>query len=169
MNSALQQEAKDIFTDMLQILSKFKVEQLDIIPFEGSWTAGQVAEHIIKANAGIPKLCRGETEEPMPDRVEKLSDMNALFNNYSIKMDSPKSIVPISTNNLLEPILISIKTIQSEFINVIKSEDLNLICLDFAFPTFGYLSRSEWINFGLIHTKRHTNQLVNILDKLNTK
>lgn len=169
MNPELQNETREIFNDMYKVLSKYKDIQLDIIPFESSWTAGQVCEHIIKANEGIPKLCQGSTEIAETDRVERISDLKAIFENYSIKMDSPKSIIPVSTENNLHDIIGSLKNIESDFLFVIETLDPELICMDFAFPTFGYLTRTEWIKFGLIHTKRHSHQLENILLKLNAK
>lgn len=166
MNPELKKETREIFNKMYQVLLKYKENQLDIIPSESSWTAGQVCEHIIKANVGIPKLCKGKTERAENDRVERITDLKAIFENYSIKMDSPKSIIPVSTENNLYEIINTLKNIESDFLAVIETLDLELICTDFAFPTFGYLTMAEWIKFGLIHTKRHSHQLENILLKL---
>lgn len=166
MNKELQNETREIFNGMYKVLSKYKDNQLDIIPFESSWTPGQVCEHIIKANAGIPKLCQGRTETAETDRVERISDLKAIFENYAFKMDSPKSIIPFSTENNLNDIISTLKNIESDFLAVIETLNLELICMDFAFPTFGYLTRAEWIKFGLIHTKRHSHQLENILLKI---
>ena len=37
-------------------LSSVKDEQFNEIPFEGSWTAAQVADHILKSQAGFDKI-----------------------------------------------------------------------------------------------------------------
>lgn len=42
------------FGHLIDELSKFDESTLNQIPFEGSWTAGQTAEHIIICGSGIP-------------------------------------------------------------------------------------------------------------------
>ena len=32
--------------ELLQLFSSFNQEQINVVPFEGSWTAGQLAEHL---------------------------------------------------------------------------------------------------------------------------
>ena len=47
---------------LLAVLDGFKPERLNKVPFEGSWTPGQVAEHITKAQAGTPALLHRKAE-----------------------------------------------------------------------------------------------------------
>ena len=41
-------------------LNLFSEEQLNIVPFEGSWTGGQVGEHLLKS-AGVVEAIYGRT------------------------------------------------------------------------------------------------------------
>ena len=43
----LQSDVNKTFTELAEIISSFNEDQINLIPFEGSWTAGQVGEHII--------------------------------------------------------------------------------------------------------------------------
>ena len=40
------QEFEETTFDLGKVLSSFSQEEFNKIPFEGSWTAGQVAEHL---------------------------------------------------------------------------------------------------------------------------
>ena len=43
--------------------------------------------------------------------------------------------------------------------NQVKEIDLTVTALDFALPTFGYLTRYEWVKFMIVHMQRHIRQL----------
>ena len=42
--------------EFYNVLASFTQEQLNESPFEGSWTAAQVADHMLKSKKGIPGL-----------------------------------------------------------------------------------------------------------------
>ena len=55
---------KDLYATgdaLLAALEKFTPAQLNKAPFEGSWTAAQVADHLLKSNGGILKIIEGKT------------------------------------------------------------------------------------------------------------
>ncbi len=146
------------------MVAEFTPEQLDTIPSEG-WSAGQVAEHIIKATSGFPAFFNGRTEKSERAADEKTEGIRNLFLDFSIKMESPEFILPTHTQHNRNEILETIKTIEKELLNIAETQDLSLLCLDFELPGFGSLTKYEWISFGLAHTERHIHQLTKILQK----
>lgn len=72
--SELKNEIENVYHNLNEALSQFTEKELNTIPFEGSWTAGQVAEHITKSNQGILlQLLNGKaklTNRPYDEQVE---------------------------------------------------------------------------------------------------
>src|SRR3954465_2712501 len=99
MNAQLLKENQTTFSDLYRSIDLFKEEQIDVVPFEGSWTPGQVMEHILKAVAGIPQLCRANTQPAQRPENEKTAGLKNLFLDFNMKMKSPDFIVPIETQH----------------------------------------------------------------------
>ena len=51
----LAEEIQQSADEFIATLSRFSNEQLNTVPFAGSWTAGQVADHIRKATDGVTR------------------------------------------------------------------------------------------------------------------
>jgi len=58
-------------TEFQELISSFDKAQLNAVPFEGSWTPGQVAQHIIMANSGFGEVLNGPVidTERAPDEL----------------------------------------------------------------------------------------------------
>ena len=85
------------------------------------------------------------------------------FLNMEIKMQAPDFIIPeeklYDRNELLKELEVN----KLYLTRIINCKPLDEACMDFEFPTFGFLTRYEWIQFILFHVQRHTIQLQNIL------
>jgi hypothetical protein len=140
----------------IESLNAFPEENLNIIPFPGSWTAGQVVDHIIKATAGVPdKVTKPAGREP-DLQVELLK---SVFLNFSTKLSSPEFIIP--DNGPFEKSVQLSELIKNREtnINIILTQDLTELCAEFELPQLGYLTRYEWMKLISFHTQRHTYQL----------
>ncbi len=152
--------------ELMHLLQPLSEEQLNTVPFEASWTAGQLGDHLFKSY-GIAAVLNGKTEATTRPVEEKIVPVKNVFLNFEIKMKSPDFIVP-STGHFDKTILVSglekrINGIK-DFIN--KKEDLSPTCLDFQLPNAGTLTRTEWIQFMTVHTVRHVHQLKRIVAAL---
>ncbi len=150
------------FTALHQLISSFDEEQLNDIPFEGSWTAGQVVQHLILANSGFLEVMQGPVKdtERIPD--EQVEHIKRDFLNFSIKMESPDFILPLPLSYSKHRQLGTIEEIKSGILHVIETMDLSKICMTFELPGYGFLTRFEAVYFVNYHTQRHTHQLKNI-------
>ena len=163
------EELNQTTVEFLQTLDSFPADQINIVPFEGSWTAGQVAEHILISEGGLPEMLMAETavtERPVDERVALLE---SIFLDFSTKLKAPDFNVPSNGPHEKEKLMADFRHVRKQLEHVAQTADLTLTCTTFPFPTIGELTRWEWINFVICHAKRHIHQLRNILAKLTEK
>lgn len=167
MKAETQKNIVDTFQKLHKIFSAFSEEELNVIPFQGSWTAGQTVQHIIMACSGYPKLFSGNTEETTRKPDEKVKEIDGLFLNFNIKMDAPEFLIPEKRNYNKNNLNSKLFQIENELFESAEIYDLTRTCMDFQVPGFDKFTIYEWIDFALVHTQRHTNQLNNIHKYLN--
>ena len=74
-------------------------------------------------------------------------------------MDAPIFLQPEKKEYDKKVLIEKLHKIEFDLLDSAEKYDLTLTCLDFQVPGFDKFTIYEWINFVLIHTKRHTNQL----------
>ena len=166
VSNKLAMELEATTTDLLNTLSTFKEEQINAVPFEGSWSAAQVADHLLKANGGILHTLRGKMQQTQRPVDKNDAAIKKVFLDFSIKMKSPKELVPSTFPLQKEAEINSLNTTMKGLQDASKTLDLSETCLDFELPGFGALTRLEWLYFCNYHTQRHTQQLKNIHNQL---
>ncbi len=164
-------EKKEIIADIEQtitwLIKLIDPETYNQIPFEGSWTAGQVVEHINIVGTGFDQLLNGATEVTTRPVDELVGRIKTMFLNFDGKSIAAANVTPAPGNYNLQDHLIKLESIKSAIINDINTLDMSMTCLNFDIRTFGYLTRLEAVYFFLFHTKRHVHQLQNIVNQLN--
>jgi hypothetical protein len=143
-------------------LSAFTSHELNLVPFEGSWTGGQTVQHIILACSGFSKLFAGKKEKTLRDPEANIKKLDEIFLDFNSKMESPEQLKPAAIDYDKNILLASIEKIKNDLAEASETYDLTLTCLDFQMPGFENFTISEWIHFAIIHTKRHTHQLDSI-------
>ena len=156
-------------TDLLQTISMFSPRQFNAIPFEGSWSAGQVAEHLLKSESGLPSLFQGNTKQPNRPVDEKMETIRSTFLDFESKFESPDFIRPSAEPKNQEIILEAFGKSRKEINRVIGITDMSNCFTDFPFPQMGIFTGWEWIYFLTCHSIRHTRQMKNIYSILSKK
>jgi DinB superfamily len=161
----LTKQVKETGTAVIDELNLFSEEQLNVVPFEGSWTGGQVAEHLLKS-AGVVEVVFGRTT-PTTDRPpdEKIPTLR-IFLDFSIKMKSPDFILPSDGFHARQPLIDQLQNDWDRLGEAVDTLDLSETCLDSEMPNVGHMTRLEWISFYVYHSKRHLHQLKNIHSSL---
>lgn len=162
MKNELKQEITATFEQLYKTISLFNQDEINTIPFEGSWTAGQVTRHIIKATSGFHKVCDSNTKKLEEAADKKIPALKEIFLNFSTKYDSPDFIYPETKEYDKIDLLSTLQKIEIEMLDIAENYDLSLTCLDFEIPGMGNLTIQELLNFGIFHTQRHIHQLKNI-------
>jgi len=143
-------------------LDSFTSAEFNTIPFEGSWTAGQVTEHTLKSVSGILMAVNGRTEPVKRDPGAQVETIRSAFLNFNIKMTSPEFILPSNGPHDKDQLKAALLQTMSGLREAAQMLDLTELCLDFEVPVIGSLTRLEFINFAIVHTRRHIRQLQNI-------
>lgn len=160
-------EYEKAVSEFVQTLSRFSQEEINTAPFKGSWTAGQVARHILKSIGGMPELLTyGEVrkEERAPDvHVQEIDD---IFLNFNAKYKSPDFVLPENIMYSREELISSLKETKQKTAEAAKGKDLSLTSYAFEMPGIGFMTLYELLHFSQVHTIRHNRQLNNIHKKL---
>ena len=151
------------YNEFIKTLGKFSEGQINKSPFEGSWTPGQVASHIIKATKAIPDKNAVDTDRQYD---EKVSQIESVFLNLDTKMKSPDYVYPDSGPFIKEELLQQLESIRDKYQQRIAERDISQLCEGFQLPPMGTMTRYEWFWFNLTHVKRHLHQLRNMVSAL---
>jgi hypothetical protein len=162
-------EMTETTNNLLQTISSFPAEKFNTIPFEGSWTAAQVSDHILKSVSGVLELLFSNTKPTTRQPDEKVEAIKSMFLDFTTKMKSPEFVLPENSPIEKEKILNAWANTKTKLIDAIKTLDLPATCTVFELPGFGEFTRAEWIWFAIYHTQRHTRQLKNIYEMLVSK
>lgn len=148
--------------ELLNVVSALSEEQINKIPFEGSWTAGQVTDHISQSFDGVIKIVNDKAvpTERAPDKKVEL--IKGIFLDFTTKMSSPEFVLPAQPPHKKEILVDNLKSLTKQMTDAINEQDLSFIYTDFEIPGFGKFTRLEWINFLIYHMQRHTHQIKNI-------
>src|SRR5688572_12000129 len=96
MKTALIEEVDNTTRELLRLIAVLDHAQLNTVPFEGSWTAAQVAQHVFKSDELILKSLNGPgkpTSRPIDEGIQSIKET---FLNFNTKLISPAEIVPES-------------------------------------------------------------------------
>lgn len=148
---------------LLETIAEFSQEQFNKLPFAGSWTAGQVSDHLLQSIGGIPEMMAGNTR-PTTERKgdEQVMAIESIFLDFDIKMKSPDFILPSNGPHDRNELLHGFRASLDELAAKARTMDMTMTCTDFPFPGLGELTRWEWVSFAICHTIRHTRQMKNI-------
>jgi len=156
---------KETVGSLLAAADSFSRETFNQVPFEGSWTAAQVLVYITKSNlsvAGVLSWQGAPAHRPPDERVKELGD---IFLDFTTRLKSPDFILPepgiYEKEILLQNLQHSITRIYNEADRADLSEAVK-------HPIFGDITRLELLYFVTYHTRRHINQLNNILKYVST-
>ena len=165
MSDTLRNEVDKSFQELISLLASVADEKFNKVPFEGSWTPGQLADHLFKSYDAVSVL-KGRTEPPARPYDEKVQGIKDIFLDFELKMKSPDFITPSTEHIDKARMLKGLEKRTSSIVEVAQKDDLSLLCLDFELPNTGHLTRFEWIRFINFHTMRHIHQLKNIIAHL---
>lgn len=167
MKTEVQNNIIRTFANLTAALSKFDQHQIDKVPFEGSWTAGQVAEHITKGLSGMPQLVAGKTEATKRPFDAKAKPLRDTFLDFSTKFESPDFLIPTESVHDKQTLLEGFVALEKELLGIAATQDLTITLLDFEMPQSGTLTIYEMLTFMMAHAERHTHQLNNIYRRMN--
>ena len=169
MNNETFSRYETTLDNILTVLGSINQKDINTVPFEGSWTAGQVVDHIIKSMSNIGHVLTNDTKPTDRQFDQHKGMMENIFLNNDHKMKSPDFIIPTNEPVEKNEQIKTLQTIKEAVLDIIKTLDLTELCTSFEMPGLGMLTRYELIWFVIYHTQRHTHQLEKIRAVLNDK
>ncbi|MEP7371783.1 MAG: DinB family protein [Chitinophagaceae bacterium] len=145
--------------ELVALLDLFSEKTINTVPFEGSWTAAQVADHITRSNTSITKalLLKGTAINRNPG--ERIEELKELFLNFRNKLKSPDFIVPAQDIYERETVIGHLKQSVQKMQEISTTTNLSEMINH---PAFGDITKFEVLHFVLYHTQRHIHQLEKI-------
>ncbi|MBX3255070.1 MAG: DinB family protein [Chitinophagaceae bacterium] len=156
-------EIREVFDDVIQSVNSTNDEELNELPFEGSWTIGQVAAHIILCSGGV---LDNQTKEAGRPYDEKVAELRSIFLDMEQKSETAPAVYPSMRMYDKQELVKQLESNKANLLGIIEERDLMQLSLDMEFPFMGYLTRYEWLAFICVHTQRHLNQMNNIKRRL---
>ena len=158
-------EFESSLNEFISLLFCFSEEQFNIHPSQNSWTAGQVGEHIRQSLKKGDFLLTTNTSPAERPADQFVGEIRSVMLDFSRKLSSPEFIIP-SDIHYNKNILLHELSKARQIGAVAETLDLSELCMGFAFPVLGYLTRLEVLHFYTAHIKRHIHQLNGIAEKL---
>ena len=157
--TSLSTELETTIAEFIKLVHSFTPEQLNTVPFEGSWTAAQVAEHVYKSSSSIIQALTSEGIIPGRQPDTRIKELKDTFLNFEIKFQSGKFITPgdgvYEKETMLAKLQESFNRIKELSATVNVSEMISNRAL-------GDITKLELLHFFVYHTQRHAHQLQNI-------
>ena len=143
-------------------VASFGEADFNRIPFEGSWTAAQVAEHVLKSMEFIHPMLNGPVEPTARNPEEHIVYLQEIMANMSVKAQSAPMLFPGEEPLNRSEIQERLRTAQNNFLADVRQLDLSETCTTLEFPGVGLMTRIEFISFAAFHAGRHCRQMENI-------
>lgn len=154
-----------IKNELVSLLEPLDEGRLNQVPFPGSWTAGQLGEHLLKSYRSIDLSKVEGAPCPRPSG-EKSPIIDAVFSDYTKKYTPPDRVVPSTERISRAQLLDGLRQVADAIAAFARAHDLSFTGPEFGFIGFGDMTAQEWIHFLTAHSKRHVRQLKNILAHL---
>jgi hypothetical protein len=163
MKPKIQEELETVTTELLLIVASFDQPQMNLVPFEDSWTVAKVADHLCKSDSSILGTIYqdGTPTDRAPD--EKTPELKGIFLNFEVKFKSPEIIIPDNKVFRKEELIARLKETRSKPFEAAATLNLNELC---PHEILGNMTRLEFLSFVLYHTQRHIHQLKRIREKI---
>jgi PhnB protein len=141
------------------IIDSLNEEQLNTIPYENSWTAAQVTEHVTLSNYGMIQSLNQEGRPTTRSIDEGAPKLKEIFLDFTAKLQSPKFILPTKDSYDKENLVSNFKNSVERLNQARNTVDLTET-LDH--KIFGEITKLEILHFVLYHTQRHIHQVKKI-------
>lgn len=149
----------EVVSELLLLIATFTKEEINRHPYDGSWSAAQVTEHITKSIASVRQAL--QTSGKIIDREadERVAEIKAMFLDFSLKFKAAEALLPTATytdtTTLVSELTGSVDLFKQAAREANLSEAIPV-------PGFGELTKFELLYLALYHTYRHIQQIKNL-------
>jgi hypothetical protein len=84
----------EIWSEFLNLVFSVDEQDINIVPFEDSWTVAQLATHVTKSNKAIVQALQMEGKLCNRNADERTNELRKTFLDFTVKFQSPEFIIP---------------------------------------------------------------------------
>lgn len=150
-------EINSVADNLEKLIMSFDNDAFNKKPDAESWSAAEISEHLLLAVGA--DLLYGATKQSDRDPAMKEPMLRSVFLDFETKMPSPDFILPTGKRMDVATAASQIKKTWQQVAVAVTKLDLSAICTDFSIPSFGEMTRLEWIYLFIYHTQRHTRRM----------
>ena len=149
--------------ELIQLLESHQESVLRYKPSKDRWSIMQVGEHLLKSY-DLSSLLRGKLRAPDRDPAEYLPSLRSNMLDYRQKSVADPRLYPDQISLEKEVLIERLRTQLAHLQEFGHREDLSQVCMNMEFPGSSYhLTRLEWLGFTTYHTRRHNEQIREVL------
>jgi len=156
----------EVVSEMIGLASSLDENKLNSVPYEDSWTAGQLMRHVTKSTNGMAKALDMESKPAERDPGERIPQLRSAFLDFSTKMKSPDFIIPEDGPYEKQATIDEMNRRFALFKENAYKANLNELVTGLP---LGEITKLEIFHFVLYHTMRHLQQMKKICDALEAK
>lgn len=144
---------------LIDLSALLDADKINIVPHTGSWTPGQLFDHVTKSISLMAKAMAKKTAPADRHAGDKIAFLNKIFLDFDKKLDAPDIITPSAASYEKEEMIHNLRNA----LGVLKenTSDADLQELVHGLP-LGEVTKLEILHFVLYHTMRHTHQFEKI-------
>ena len=130
-----------------------------LVPPDGGWSAGAIAEHLLLVEIAIARLLGTASVPCDRDPEKKVAWIRKQTLNRAQRIDAPPSLLPSDAPKDPDAFCGKIAAQRRELLQVISRQDLYRLYTEKHHRIYGPLTGIEWVSFLVYHCMRHIAQL----------
>lgn len=151
--------------EFMQAIDGLSDAQWTFKPAPERWSVGEVAEHIVLADAmlfdGATKMIRGAPDPAWNKTLVKTDTLRRALPDRSRKVDAPAAIQP-KHDMTRQQIIARFKEQRARALAFARDTDAALKAYTSANPFFGPLNAHQWLLYIPLHHLRHNQQIAEV-------
>ena len=152
-------EIDKVADEILNGLGSIDEKKINLVPFEGSWTAAQVIVHVTKSNNGLIRYFQETGTIPSREPDSGVETLKKIFLDFATKLKSPDFIVPEALKYNKHEIVSKLRQSFEDVLSAARECNLTDEVNHFIFKS---ITKVELAHFIVYHTQRHIHQLKKI-------
>jgi hypothetical protein len=151
---------------LLELMLSFSPPEFPEKPEPETWSAAQIADHIIMIEMFVNKVYGSSSREADRAGDQKVKVMHDALLNSEKRFKAPDFVLPSPSGRLQAQAVKEFTEQRAAVRSHIENTDSSLLYPSFKHPMLGEMSVWEWGWFSVFHTERHIRQMQKLLPKI---
>jgi len=150
---------RDAAREWQQVLLAFSEKGFNTKPFKDSWTAGQLADHILLSNQSVAAALEQPGAPAGRDAAARVPELAGIFLDFSTRLPAAEAIRPRRQKYEQDSLIAALDLSFAVLAETMAQRSFEEIV---SHRAFGAITRLELLHFVCFHYRRHQQQLLHI-------